>query len=533
MLDLNTYLENITSFLRLNRNYLIALLVITLTTYINILPNKLFYDDEELIYKNVYVQNLSFLPKYFTENMIAGAGKTSNMYRPILLTSFAVDHLSWGNTALGYHFTSIFLHALNSVLIFTILLVLFKNQFMAFLSSLFFIVHPIQSESIAYASGRTDPLYSFFLLSAILLFISILADKITYRFKYYLALSFFILSLLSKETAVILPLILILVYFTYIRKKEIDLYHLLKISFPFFLIDFFYVFLRLTILNFSNTLNFYPASNTYSSSLLVRFYTFSNVFFTYLSILIYPKELIMFRNVPIINSPLYPSVFAFILIAIVVTFLSFKIWRKNKIFLFSILWFLITILPVSGIIPINNILAEHYLYLPSISFFLPGAYLLTLLWKKCTNMFQKSFLVIPLTCLFIILTSRTILRNFDWHDPITFYTMSLVQSPWQIPMRHNLAMAYSENGQSELAINEYKKIIATNDIYPHTHHNLANIYKEIGKNKEAEEEYRKAISLDPNFQFSYYGLADLYNKMGEQEKLDEITTKIQMLFKNN
>jgi Tfp pilus assembly protein PilF len=137
--------------------------------------------------------------------------------------------------------------------------------------------------------------------------------------------------------------------------------------------------------------------------------------------------------------------------------------------------------------------------------------------------------MIILVFIFIALSTRTIIRNLDWKDPITFYTKSLSQSPWNVPMRHNLAMTYAEKGEIDRAIKEYKILISLADVYPNTHHNLADAYKVKGQYGKAEEEYKKALKIDPNFYFSYYGLIDLYQKTGEKEKLEEIIKKIQKI----
>jgi protein O-mannosyl-transferase len=504
----------------------VFLFLLSFVTYVNILPNLLFFDDEELIYKNVYVSNLKYLPKYFTSNMVAGAGKISNMYRPILLSSFAFDHAIWNNKPIGYHLTSIVLHGTNSILVFFLILLLFNNQFMAFITAILFVLHPIQTEPIIYASGRTDPLFTFFALLSVLSYISFLKK---FRFQtifYIFSCIFFILSILSKETAITLPFLLILVYYVLEKSKDWNTRRLLASIQPFFLFGIIYIFLRLTVLNFANTLNFYQDSNIYSQNLSVRFFTFARVFFAYLKILIFPKDLIIARTVQIITNPINPYVIAFTVLILTVFIISSILWKINKIFLFSFLWFAITIAPVSGIIPINNIITEHYMYFPSIAFFLVFGYFVNLLWKLQNNAGIRFFFLVVLITIFISLFTRTFIRTFDWRDPITFYTISLKQSPWHIPMKHNLAMAYSEKGKTDIAISIYQDIVKSGDFYPNTHHNLANLYKTLGKYKEAEEEYKKALIMNPNFTFSYYGLFDLYKKTGEKNKLDEITKVI-------
>lgn len=464
--------------------------------------------------------------------MIAGAGKISNMYRPVLTLSFAVDYFLWRGNPFGYHLTSIILHAANSILIFFLIYKLFKNRFVSFLTAIFFIIHPIQSEAVAYASGRTDPLYTFFFLTALLLFLSFVTSNKIKILTFLGTLFFFLLSLLSKETAVILPFLLLLIFFTQKEREKYNLQKIIFLTLPFFFIDAIYIFFRLTTLNFANKLNFYtnasltPQTIIYSQNILVRLYTFSKIFFDYLAMLIFPIDLIISRNARIITSIINPWVLGFIILVTLFIAAIIKIFPKNRILLFAIFWFFITIFPVSGIISINNIIAEHYLYLPSLAFFLIIAYFINWFFHKTTSFETKSAFAVILFIVLSILTIRTIIRTFDWRDPITFYTKSLQQSPDNIPMRHNLAMSYADKGQLELAIKQYQQIIAIADVYPNTHHNLANAYMKLKKYKEAENEYLTAIKMDPNFYFSYYALADLYQKTGEKEKLKQIIEQV-------
>ncbi len=508
------------------------LVFITFITYINILPNKLFFDDEELIYKNTYIRDLKLIPKYFTSNMIEGAGKISNMYRPILTLSFAFDYFIWKDNPFGYHLTSILLHTINTVLVFILFLRLFGNKLISFFSACLFSVHPAISEAVIYTSGRTDPLYTFFGLLTLIIFISFITSDKFHLVKFIISIITFILALLSKESAIIISLLIILVgiiskFGIYLTGKK-SIY----IISPFIFISILYFYLRLTVLDFYNTLNFYPAiinnpdMAAYSQNLIIRFFTFTKVFFEYLYLLIIPKDLIVARDFLIIKSFSNLWVFLFLFTFIFFAVSSIKFYKKDKIFIFAFLWFFITILPVSGIIPINNIIAEHYLYLPSLSFFLIISYLINLIYVKSKSVEIKTSIFIFLSAIIILLIVRTIIRTFDWRDPITFYTRSLGQSPYHIPMRNNLAMSYAEDGQFDLAVKEYQDIIAIADIYPNTHHNLANVYKTQGKYKEAEREYKFALSMDPGFTFSYYGLIDLYQNSGEKYKLDEIKKKL-------
>jgi tetratricopeptide (TPR) repeat protein len=152
-----------------------------------------------------------------------------------------------------------------------------------------------------------------------------------------------------------------------------------------------------------------------------------------------------------------------------------------------------------------------------------------LIYLKINTPIGKNTWTALLLMIFISLFVRTIVRNQDWKDPITFYSKSLKQSPDNLPMRHNLAMTYAQMGNLDYAIEEYNLIISKADIYPNTHHNLANAYKEKGLYKQAEEEYYKALQIDPKFLHSYAGLVDLYKKSGEKDKLEAVLKKIESL----
>jgi tetratricopeptide (TPR) repeat protein len=478
------------------------LLLITFFIYGNTLKNQLFFDDEELIYKNAFTQNLKYIPQYFTTNMVAGAGKVSNMYRPILITSFALDHALWGNTPLGYHLTNILLHAINGILIFVLMQILLRNSRISFLTSLLFIIHPIQTEAIAYASGRTDPLSTMWILASIITFFKA-AEKKNSILLYICSTGFFVCAVLSKETAIVTPFILLLCLYLKKLKPYVYIY-----SIPLFGISLIYVVTRLTLLNFSNSLNFYQTQTPYSNDVFIRIWTFFYVLLQYFWLIFFPKDLVYGHMVPDITSPINIWILGSMLICLFIFYFSIKSSKKYPWVLFGWGWFFLFLLPSSGIIPINSIMQEHYLYLPSIGFF----FLIACLCEEVRrgNLYNKYLLIIVGIIICIPLSIRTGIRNADWHDPITFYSTDSNFSNDSLIMKNNLAMEYANKGDLTQAIEQYKTIITIADVYPNTHHNLANAYVTLGKYKEAESEYKKALAIDPNFTFSSIALENLY-----------------------
>lgn len=495
--------------------------------YLNSFANQLFYDDEDFIYNNAYVKDLRFFPRYFSENLISGSGKISNYYRPVLITTFAAEYSIFQNLPFIYHFDNTLLQVTNSVLVFFFIYKLFKNKSLAFLTALLFGIHPIQTEAVSYASGRGDPLSFMFMIISILLFMK--NDKqFEYISKpYTLSLLFFTLALLSKELTIITPLLLVLVLITQKRTFNFEsTAEVIKKTAPFFAILGIYLILRLTVLNFQNTLNFYNTQNVYSASIFVRLLTFLNLLPNYLSLLTLPWNLFIERGATVMTSMNLRITLT--VVAIITAFIvSIKYFKTKQLFLFTLLWFFICFIPTSGIIPINGIFYEHFLYFPSVGFFLIFSYLIIELLKTRSNIVKiLSFCLLSIYLLFLM--GKTINRNYDWHDPINFYnqTLSYTESS---RIRNNLAMAYADNGDYKNSVFQYKKSIELYDYYPETHYNLGNSYLAMGKINDAILEYEKSINTNQFFYQPYLKLYGLYLQTNNQSAQSKLIEKVKKL----
>ncbi len=494
--------------------------------YLNTFFNGLFFDDEHFIYNNNAVTTFS-IPDIFSNSLTSGAGRLSNYYRPLLFTGFAFEYSLFGSSGFIYHLNSTLLHLFCGLLLYFILQRLFKNSFVSFLTALLFIIHPIQTEAITYASGRGDPQSLFFSLIAI--YFSLRRTRISF----FIAAVSLICALLSKELSLITPgLIFLCLFFeqpTFTRKYFLQI---LKYSLPFFLISFTYFGLRLTILNFSNTLNFYSYESVYTKSIFVRLITFFHLFPTYLSLLIFPKDLFMERDSTLTIQTFFTLSSLFTLFGLsCATVLAFLKRKKYPIFLFSILWISISFIPTSGIIPINGVFYEHFLYYPSIGFFLLFSYG-TFLFLQKANQFLKNIVFLLLVLGLIFLSIRTVLRNTEWHNAIVFYEQTLHHAQSSRIYNH-LAMAYAEKGDNKKAIATYKKAIALEDVHPETRYNLGNAYLEEQDLKNAEKEYKEALRIDPSFYFAHQKLMTIYRFQKDTQKEALLLQEIEKLVQIN
>lgn len=497
--------------------YLVILLIVIVgfVLYFNTFSNKMFWDDDDNILKNQFIQNGQHFPKYFSENLIAGAGLLSNYWRPVLLSVFSLEWHLWGDWAPGYHFVNISLHIADAIILFFILFYIFKNYWLAIFTALIFLVHPLQTEAVTYVSGLADPLSVFFIFLGILFYLKFrVSGKIPLKSSFYfLSLLMYAMALMSKETAIIMPAILLIADFFFLNQAgQLSLKERLKkigkAIWPFFVLAGLYVLLRATILNFINTFNLYNEENIFTSNFYIRLFTFFRVLTIYLGLLLWPFGLHMERSVGIATSFFSPSVIlgGFVFFGLLV--LAFKKFKRFPILSFGILWFFIGLFPTSNLlVPGSGLLYEHWLYLPMIGIFLILVWLGQVLTKRYN--FQKILLGILIIFL-IFLSILTIDRNKDWRDPVTFYNQTLEYAPTSYRIINNLGMAYADQGNHEKAEETYKRAINFDPANPVAYHNLGNCYQKIGKLDLAIENFNTAISLDPKFIFSYNVLVNIH-----------------------
>jgi tetratricopeptide (TPR) repeat protein len=508
--------------MRPNKKTLILILLIILgglISYSNIFSHEFLWDDEFLIQENQFIKSWEHLPQIFSLPSGAGANRLDNFYRPLQLLLYTFIYSLVGLTPWLFLLANVLLHLGNGVLIFILIKKIFKKENLAFLTSLLWIIHPIHTEVITYMSGTADPLSVFFGLSSFCFYLNFREKKQSYFLIF--SLISFILALLSKETIIILPGLFFLyeIIFSPDRKKILNYAPLIW----FFIIALAYFSLRLTVLNFGHTLNLYQTTNIYTENLFIRIFTFLASLLKYYSFLFFPLNLHMERQFPVFTSFVSPLVLISFFILIILGIIVYQAKKRNKLYLvFGIPWFFIAFLPMSGIIPVNSFLLEHWLYFTSLGFFLCLAGLINDLLKKIS----KKFIII-LIIIIPLLMGLTWKRNQAWTNAFTFYHDILQYHSGTARIHNNLGMAYVENNDLNQAEKHYLKAIELGDQYAQTHYNLARLYLKKDQTEKAINHLEKSLVLNPHFFFSYQLLADIYQNKGEIEKAQEYFKKAQ------
>jgi len=507
----------------------LLIFVISFLVYLPSLGNQFVWDDEQFIYRNVFVRDFN-VKKIFTTNTIAGAGEISNYYRPLTTLSFAFDYQVWGLNPIGFHLVNTLLHASNAVLLYFLLRYLGLGKKGSFWLGVLFAIHPIQTEAVVYANSRGDSLFTFFGFLSLLGFSKILGGKNIHVSIYniktqigsltlsLLTITTYLFSILSKEIGITFVglQVLIALRLLVLGKLKSGKKWVICTMIGSVFVASVYMLLRSTVLNFNNTFNFYGEGSAYASILVLRLATFTKVLWIYAQLLLAPFPLYMERDTELVTS------FVSIWTAMTVIFLStlaFLGWqelrRKKTVWIwFGLGWFFVTISPVSGLIPINGVLYEHWLYLPMVGFFITAIGVFKLFFERfLKNHYEITRNVFGIiVTIFILLTLR---QNYLWGTPIRFYE-HLLRYTESARTHNNLAMAYADDKQLEKSIEQYDAAIALADVYPQVHYNKGNTQLSLGKTDEAILSYKRSLELQPTFVLARYKLMEIY--LGRQDK---------------
>ncbi|MFH1457908.1 MAG: tetratricopeptide repeat protein [Candidatus Omnitrophota bacterium] len=510
--------------------------------YSNSLNSPFIWDDEALVVANPLIKDGGSLAKIFTSDLYYGSSTGSNFYRPLQTLTYLVNYHFWQLEPRGYHITNILLQGLVSFLVLLLAYWLLGDFAVSLAAALLFAVCPLHTEAVTYISGRAEMLMGLFLISSFILFLKSLGPKTKNKNNFFgFSLILFICALLTKELSVLFPLVILSHIFYFAKNRLKKPVVLAKILLPFFATAASYIILRLFFLNF---MTLRPPALT-KFPFLLRITVFPKVLLTYLKLLIFPVDLHMSREF------IRPTTFGGYFIAwfalgsiIAGVFYALRNNRGRKVAPFLLSWFLVFLLPQSGLLAINAFVAEHFLYLSSISFFIAVAYVMN-------RYLRPRLFIFAVVGLLFFYGTLTFSRNYEWSDPVIFYERILKFSPSSFQAHNNLGIHYQRRSLYQQAIREYEKALEIMPDLLEARSNLADIYFKMGRLDDAKREYafvektapgskageiqnniaaiyesqglwdealdkyKLALQLDPGLDFTHFNMARVYFVKGD------------------
>ncbi|MFN6037828.1 MAG: tetratricopeptide repeat protein [Bacteroidota bacterium] len=466
------------------------------------------WDDKEYIVENKDIQSLSFknIGSIFSNSYIGN-------YHPITMMSFAFDYFFFGEKATGYHLHNLLLHLLNGILVYLLLKNIFKNPISSFIGSVLFLIHPVQSETVMWIAERKNLLFVFYFLLSLLNYWKFLESN---QKKYYwFTLVFFILSCLSKATAVTLPLVLVLIDF-FKEKKLISKFQINKI--PFFLIS---LVLGLLAIHFQKKDGF--INNEHDFGILQNSLFASYALMIYIGKFLFPMQLSTYYPYPIADNILVWISTGFSLLTLASLYLF---WKKNyRLFVFGSLFFLINIFPMLQWIPFGKVLvAERYNYLPILGLIVFIIFLAEWILKRKPKLKPVFFAIVPLMLLWF--GSSAFTRNKTWKNSIVFYNDILKKFPESEIILNSLGAEYMIAGDYVEAHELYQKAKNINPRNYSIYYNEGLTWLKQGETEKAFQSFSECLDITP-YHKAYFARASILEQTGQYKKaIDDLDAVI-------
>jgi len=480
---------------------LAAILATTLIVYWPSLRGQFTnWDDRPLVAENPAIRSLApgNVAKIFVST-------NRGAYLPVRLLSYAVDYSVWGSNPLGYHLVNVLLHALNAFLVYLLVGRLFGSVGAALAAAFFFVAHPVQVESVAWISGRKEVQCGFFLLLSLL----------CYPKRYAPSLVFFLLACLSKASAIVLPMLLVLIFV--VGKQKGGATHtspLQSTDSPFaparwrelakLLWPFFAVAAVIFAVNVAVGAS-YGVVKSYRGAFVATALTMTRVVADYIQSILLPTDLSAKYFVIPVTSPLSGAFLSaaclIVALALLIAAAYVRTRKAGGVQASSLhdgarmaalggIWFIVALLPFLNIIPTSTLRADRYLYMAMVGagVIFAGA-MNAIPWRGA----RTSLGIVALVCLGALSWQRAHI----WKDSVALWLDTVAKSPLS-PMSHaNLGAAYLERGERDLAEQQFQDALACDPNFALALTNLSLIWSEQGKRDQALGAARRAVSADP------------------------------------
>lgn len=446
-------------------------------------------------------------------------------YHPLTWLSYMADASLFGIKPGGFHFTNVLLHLANTLFLFELLSRMTRDRWRSFLVSALFGIHPLHVESVAWISERKDVLSTFFCLASIAAYVCWVRRQ---RMSTWLWVLFWmLLSLLSKQTMVTLPCVLMLLDVWPLRRKNLTIAKSIREKWSLFLLSLIF---SIAIVNAQVQSD--AVIGTDNISIPIRIGNAIVSYATYLWRIFWPVDLAFYYPHP--RGTLdWQWVAASAVVMLGVTLVCWMARRRNTALLIGWLWYLGILFPMIGIIQVGaQAMADRYTYVSLIGVFIALAWSIPDAWL----MQQSSRRLLCGACgvallLLTILASR---QTATWRDTYTMAEQALRVNPRNDVAHSQLGGAYLADGKLADAEYHFREAIEINPTKRlECYSNLGVILLNRGEAEEAARQFRKALEYDDEYLWARRGLISALIVLGELDAAEDELARSLELFPNS
>jgi tetratricopeptide (TPR) repeat protein len=476
-----------------------GLCLLTLLAFSNSFSAGFPLDNKALIVQDARIQeNTSHNIDLILQHSYWWPRGNSGLYRPVTTLSYLFNYAILGDSdhPAGYHWVNILLHLVNVMLVYLLALKLFGDYWPAATLAGLWAVHPVLTESVTNIVGRPDLLAGMTLLSGALIYIKSADSNGAARIMWLVGLLVVTFAgVFSKESAVMIVGVILLYEISWWKNRRQALILgavACLIPIEALLYQRSFVFATEPPADFPFTDNPLVSAGFFQAKL-----TAIKVIARYLGLIVWPGKLsadYSYNQIPLAQGSITDWIALLIVAALVVGVLL--LYRRNRTAFFWACFAFVTFLPTSNLLfPIGTVMAERFLYVPSIGLLaciVLGIYALA---RRVQLSWLAPAIIAVLACGF---TVRTWTRNADWQSDLTLGKAAAEASPHSFKSHQIYAIAlYSSDpnhSNVDAVIDETEKAIAVVDTLPDSQ-NLADIYRLAGECYRIKADYRRSLTL--------------------------------------
>lgn len=473
---------------------LCGLLALVGLTYTDHFHNAFHFDDSHAVVENPYIRDLHNIPRFFTDGATSSALPANRVYRPVVMTSLAVDYwLGRGLQPLWFHISTFFWFLVQLGLMFLLFRSIldrsrpagagggsFANAWVALFAVALYGVHPVMAETVNYIIQRSDLYAALAVIAGLVMYIELPGLR---RFGLYLLPV--VAGILSKATAAVFPALLFAWIWLF---DDSGVKRALRRTMPALLVTgaVSWFTIRMTPPTYvTGAFSAYAYRITQPAVLLGYFLKF-----------FVPLGLSADTDRVAKSSFLQEDIvygFVFILAATGIALWCTK-RRELRPIGFGLAWFLITSLPTS-VIALAEVENDHRMYLPFVGLTLSVCWAAALLIER-RGIAAKVFL--PVCALVLIAFALgTWERNQVWRTDESLWRDVTIKSPNNGRGLMNYGLTLMEKGRYPEALAYFDRALAHNPNYYILEINLAIANGAMGKSNDAERHFQRAIQLAP------------------------------------
>lgn len=475
------------------------LAVLTVLCYLPALHGAFIWDDRVLLSENAMVRAPDGLARFWLTTQAYD-------YWPLTATTFWAEWRLWGAVPTGYHATNLALHVIEALLLWSILARLRIPG--AYLAALLFAVHPVNVESVAWIAQRKNLVALLFLEIAVLLYLRSDPDPASEELRlrdrwYWLAALAFVLATLGKGSAVVLPLILVLV--AWWRRGHVARRDLLR------LLPFFPIAAAMGAVNV--WFQTHGVGAIREASLVQRALGAGAVVWFYLLKALVPLRLAFIYPQWTIDAR-DPRWWIPLLAALAATFALWRYRSRARPLLAAWLFFGIALLPVMGFADVYfmkyALVADHYAHIA-----LAGvAALAGAAWSRWAQGPHRAPALAAAAVVVAALAVLTARQSALYRDEEPLYTATLATNPACWLCHYNLGILYAGRDRSEEAIGHYRQALELKPDLAGARTNLGLLLDAAGRTAEALPLLEEAVRADPGAWRAHYDVGVVLARAG-------------------